>query len=137
MRMLHWGHATIPAFSGRSIMADKEEIRQFNLYRDGMNEIILSEAPMEVKRFFSLDSQAYRDGALSAKTKELLGLVASMVLRCDDCITYHLQQCVNAGFSDDEIWETMSIALIIGGSVVMPLLRRATETLHGLREQKR
>jgi AhpD family alkylhydroperoxidase len=81
------------------------------------------------KRFFSLDGQAYRDGALPAKTKELLGLVASMVLRCDDCIAYHIDQCVKAGVADEELWEAFDVALIVGGSIVIPHLRRAVEFL--------
>ena len=109
------------------------KIGEFNEYRSRMNEIILSEAPLEVRRFFSLDNQAYGDGALPAKTKELIGLSCSMVLRCDDCITYHLQQLVEVGASDDEIWEAMSIALIVGGSIVIPHIRRAVERMKELR----
>jgi ribonuclease HI len=114
-------------------MPDCQHLDNFNQFRDRMNEIILDEAPLEVKRFFSLDSQAYRDGAIPVKTKELIGLGCSMVLRCDDCITYHLQQCAKQGLTDEEIWEGMSIALIIGGSVVMPHLRRAVDTLKTIR----
>jgi ribonuclease HI len=108
-------------------------IDQFNQYRSRMNEIILSEAPLEVKRFFSLDNQTYQDGVLPAKTKELLGLACSMVLRCDDCVMYHLQQLVSLGSSDEEIWEAISVALIVGGSIVIPHVRRAVETLKDLR----
>jgi AhpD family alkylhydroperoxidase len=104
-------------------------IAEFNEYRSRMNEIILSEAPLEVKRFFSLDTQTYKDGALPASTKELMGLACSMVLRCDDCITYHLQQCAQAGVSDEEIWEAMAVALIVGGSILIPHIRRAVETM--------
>lgn len=81
------------------------------------------------KRFFRLDGQTYEAGALDAKTKELLGLVASAVLRCDDCIAYHIDQCVNAGCSDEEIWESLDVALIVGGSIVIPHLRRGVEFL--------
>ena len=116
-------------------MNEKSRIEQFNIYREKMNEIILSEAPLEVKRFFSLDTQTYQNGALDVRTKELLGLVASMVLRCDDCITYHLQQCVQVGLSDDEIWEAMGVALIVGGSIVIPHLRRAVEKMKDLRKE--
>jgi len=116
-------------------MNEKSRIEQFNIYREKMNEIILSEAPLEVKRFFSLDTQTYQNGALDVRTKELLGLVASMVLRCDDCITYHLQQCVQVGLSDDEIWEAMGVALIVGGSIVIPHLRRAVDTMKELRKE--
>ena len=111
------------------------KIDHFNLYRERMNEIILSEAPLEIKRFFSLDTQTYQEGALPAKIKELIGLACSTVLRCDDCITYHIQQCVKLDATDDEIWETLAIALIIGGSIVIPHLRRAAEILKELREQ--
>jgi len=81
------------------------------------------------KRFFRLDGQTYEPGALDAKTKELLGLVASAVLRCDDCIAYHIDQCVNAGCSDEELWEALDVALIVGGSIVIPHLRRGIEFL--------
>lgn len=81
------------------------------------------------KRFFSLDHQTYTDGALPVKTKELLGLVASAVLRCDDCIAYHIDQCVKLGVSDEEIWESLDVALIVGGSIVIPHLRRGIEFL--------
>jgi len=111
-------------------MSDHESFEQF---RERMNKIILDEAPLEVKRFFSLDSQTYSDGALPAKIKELLGLSSSMVLRCDDCVRYHLKQCVALGFSDEEIWEAMSVSLIVGGSIVIPHLRRAVDTLKQIR----
>jgi len=114
-------------------MPQHDSLEQFEHFRSKMNEIILSEAPIEVKRFFSLDTQTYKDGALHAGTKELLGLVASMVMRCDDCVTYHLQQCVRLGVSDEEIWEAMSVALIVGGSIVIPHLRRAVQTLKLMR----
>lgn len=115
-------------------MSEQEKFEQF---RDRMNKIILDEAPLEVKRFFSLDSQTYSDGALTAKTKELLGLSTSMVLRCDDCVRYHLKQCVDMGFSDDEIWEAMSVSLIVGGSIVIPHLRRAVDALQEIRGEKK
>ncbi len=111
---------------------------QFQAYRTKMNCRILGDetqregragGTLVTKRFFSLDSQSYQDGALPAKTKELLGLVASMVLRCDDCIAYHIDQCVKAGVSDEELWETFDIALIVGGSIVIPHLRRGVEFL--------
>ncbi len=114
-------------------MANQESFEQF---RERMNKIILNEAPLEVKRFFSLDSQTYRDGALPVKTKELLGLSCSMVLRCDDCVRYHLRQCVDLGFADEEIWEAMSISLLIGGSIVIPHLRRAVDLLQQAREDQ-
>lgn len=81
------------------------------------------------KRFFGLDGKTYEDGALPAKTKELLGLVASMVLRCDDCVAYHIDQSIKAGATDEELWETFDVALVVGGSIVIPHLRRAVEFL--------
>lgn len=81
------------------------------------------------KRFFRLDGQTYEPGALPVQTKELLGLVASMVLRCDDCIAYHVDQCVKAGLSDEQLWEAFDVALIVGGSIVIPHLRRVVEFL--------
>ncbi|MCS7274932.1 MAG: carboxymuconolactone decarboxylase family protein, partial [Candidatus Bipolaricaulota bacterium] len=89
-------------------------LRSFQEFRQKMNEKILSRENLQIKRFFALDSQAYTDGALPAKTKELLGLVASMVLRCDDCISYHLIQCAKLGVSDEEFFETFNVALVVG-----------------------
>ncbi|MFO7893444.1 MAG: carboxymuconolactone decarboxylase family protein [Longimicrobiales bacterium] len=98
-----------------------------------MNDRILESGNLEIKRFFALDTRAYDDGALDTRTKELLGLVASMVLRCDDCITYHLARCVEEDLSDEELFDTFSIALVVGGSIVIPHLRRAVATLDELR----
>ncbi|MBL8963446.1 MAG: carboxymuconolactone decarboxylase family protein [Phycisphaeraceae bacterium] len=89
------------------------------------------------RRFFSLDHQTYQDGALPVRTKELLGLVASAVLRCDDCIAYHVDQCVAAGLSDEEIWEAIDVALVVGGSIVIPHLRRGIEFLDQARAARR
>ncbi len=86
-------------------------------------------ATLVTKRFFALDGKTYESGTLPAKTKELLGLVASMVLRCDDCIAYHIDQCARAGATDEELWETFDVALIVGGSIVIPHMRRAVEFL--------
>jgi AhpD family alkylhydroperoxidase len=94
-----------------------------------MNNRILEIDHLGLKRFFNLDSAAYRDGSLSGKTKELLGLTASMVLRCNDCIDYHLEQCFKAGWSQDEIYDALNVALIVGGSIVIPHLRHAVETI--------
>lgn len=119
---------------------------QFQAYRARMNARILGRAgdapdargtpvgdrpggTLITKRFFSLDTQTYQPGALDAKTKELLGLVASMVLRCDDCVAYHVDQCVRSGVRDEELWEAFDVALIVGGSIVIPHLRRAVEFL--------
>jgi AhpD family alkylhydroperoxidase len=108
---------------------------EFRAYRQRMNERILGSGHLGIKRFFSLDTSAYRDGALSGRSKELLGLVASAVLRCNDCIDYHLIQCVRAGYSDPELQEALNIALVVGGSIVIPHLRHAFETLDLLRAE--
>ena len=102
-------------------------LAEFRAFRERMNERILGENNLVMNRFFALDGRAYENGALDVKTKELLGLVASMVLRCDDCITYHIIRCREEGVSRDEAFETMSIALIVGGSIVIPHLRRAVD----------
>ncbi len=99
-----------------------------------MNRRIVEEKDhLGIKRFFNLDSAAYREGALDRPTKELLGLVASMVLRCNDCIDYHLQQCVELGLTDEELDDAMNVALVVGGSIVIPHLRHAVETIDLLR----
>ncbi len=110
---------------------------EFEAYRLRMNERIMEANHLGIKCFFNLDTKAYEDGALPANTKELLGLVASTVLRCNDCIDYHLIQCVEAGFSDDELYEALNVALIVGGSIVIPHLRHAFETIDLLRERTR
>lgn len=108
-------------------------IDNFQAYRQRMNERILEADNLGIKRFFNLDTNAYKDGALTGRTKELLGLVASAVLRCDDCIDYHLIECIKAGFSDDELYEALNVALVVGGSIVIPHLRHAFETIDLLR----
>jgi len=100
-------------------------IEEWQEQREVLNEKVLSIAGLEIKRFFSLDGQAYRAGALDAKTKELLGFVASLVLRCDDCILYHAVRCREEGVSCEEFQEACSVGLIVGGSIVIPHLRRA------------
>jgi AhpD family alkylhydroperoxidase len=105
----------------------KKSVEEFNEYRQKMNDRILSEDNLVLKRFWSLDNQAYADGALPTKTKELMGLVASMVLRCDDCIKYHLGKCAEIGCTTAEIYEVFSIANLVGGSIVIPHTRRAAE----------
>ena len=102
--------------------------------REDANVGVMDKANRNIKRFFNLDTAAYKDGALPAKTKELLGLSASMVLRCDDCITYHIIQAVLAGASDEELFETFNVALIVGGSIVIPHLRRAASRLEDCRK---
>ena len=94
-------------------------------FRDEMNERILETGHLGIRRFFALDNQAYEDGALPARTKELLGLVGSMVLRCDDCVGYHIEQCLAQGVSKEEMLEAFNVALVVGGSIVIPHLRRA------------
>jgi AhpD family alkylhydroperoxidase len=102
-------------------------LAEFRQFRERMNSRILGENNLVINRFFNLDGRAYEAGALDVKTKELLGLVASMVLRCDDCITYHVIRCAEEGCTRDEVFETMSIGLIVGGSIVIPHLRRAVD----------
>lgn len=107
-----------------------DRVEQFNEYRKKMNERLLATDNRVLKRMFSLDSLTYMDGgALDVKSKELLGLVASLVLRCDDCVSYHIGRAVEVGASRDEIVETMSIGLVVGGTIVIPHMRRAVEFL--------
>ena len=108
---------------------------EFEAYRLRMNARILEAEHLGIKRFFNLDTRAYEDGALPAPTKELLGLVASAVLRCNDCIDYHLIQCAKAGFTDEELYEALNVSLVVGGSIVIPHLRHAFETIDLLRER--
>ncbi len=102
-------------------------IQEFNDYRERMNERILAEDNKVIKRFWSLDNQTYVDGALDKRTKELLGLVASMVLRCDDCVKYHLGKCHELGVTKAEIWDVFAVANLVGGSICIPHTRRAVE----------
>lgn len=101
--------------------------QDFDSYRSRMNERIFAQKHKNLNRFFNLDSQTYKDGALDVKTKELLGLVASMVLRCDDCIKYHLGTCYNIGVTKDEIFDVFMVANLVGGSICIPHTRRALE----------
>ncbi len=105
---------------------DPEEWRR---YRAMMNERILSVDNRSIRRFFALDSDVYEAGALDARTKELLGLVASTVLRCDDCVLYHIDRCLEEGATPAELYEAFAIALVVGGSITIPHLRRAFEAL--------
>ena len=102
-------------------------IQEFNDYRQKMNDVILSKDNLVLKRLWNLDTNTYDDGALDKKTKEMLGLVASMVLRCDDCIKYHLQKCHELGLSTDEVYEIFAVANIVGGTIVIPHTRRGAE----------
>ena len=104
-------------------------IDEFNQYRKEMNERILGTNHLGIKRFFALDHQAYEGGTLDSKTKELLGLVASLVLRCDDCVTYHVLQCVELGVRREEFLDTFNVALVAGGSITIPHMRRAFERM--------
>jgi AhpD family alkylhydroperoxidase len=101
------------------------KIAEFQAERERLNENVMQYAGLTTKRFFSLDTQAYREGALPVKVKEMLGLVASLVLRCDDCITYHVIRCHEEGVTSEELEEALSIGLIVGGTITIPHLRRA------------
>src|SRR5438445_4896528 len=102
---------------------------EFDRYRADMNERLLGSDHLGIKRFFALDTQAYEDGALDKRTKELMGLTASIVLRCDDCITYHIKQCVSKGVTRPQFLDAFKVALVVGGSITIPHLRRAIERL--------
>lgn len=117
----HESHAPPPAGEAAGSLAE------FRAFRERMNTRILGENNLVINRFFNLDGRAYEAGALDVKTKELLGLVASLVLRCDDCITYHIVRCAEEGVTREEAFETLSIGLIVGGSIVIPHLRRAVD----------
>ena len=101
-----------------------------------MNKRILSHGHLGIKRFFALDSRAYEKGALDARTKELLGLVASTVLRCNDCITYHVIRCVQEGVSDAEFFDALNVALVVGGPIAIPHIRRAVDILDQCRKKQ-
>ena len=111
-----------------------DRVKEFAEFRKRMNERILAEPNQVVRRFFALDTQTYQAGALDVKTKELLGLIASLVLRCDDCISYHVAQCKDAGVSREEMFEAFSVGLVVAGSIVIPHLRRAVDFLDRLEQ---
>lgn len=104
-----------------------DQVTAFNEYRSKMNEVILSKQNKVINRLFNLDTNTYAEGALDVKTKEMLGLVASMVLRCDDCIKYHLGKCHEQGITTDQMYEIFAVANIVGGTIVIPHTRRAAE----------
>ena len=104
-----------------------DPVKEFNEYRERMNGRIMDGDNLVIKRLFNLDTNAYMEGALNVKTKEMLGLVASMVLRCDDCVKYHIGRCKEEGITKEEIFEVFSVASIVGGTIVIPHLRRAVE----------
>ena len=113
------------------------KLDDFRTHRIKMNQRIAEIDHLGIRRFFNLDDAAYKDGALDSKTKELLGLVASSVLRCNDCIDYHLIQCINAGWKDEELYDALNVALIVGGSIFIPHLRHAVETIDALRAERK
>lgn len=144
---------SMSAHSSETSPAHTDRYQQFQAYRTKMNARILGAAAtpgaepatehamhgpvgatLNMKRFFRLDGACYEDGKLPRKTKELLGLVASMVLRCDDCIAYHIDQCIACGVTDEEFFESFDVALIVGGSIVIPHLRRGVEFLDAARQ---
>lgn len=116
-------------------MSDKNRLEKFREARKAQNEKVMALDHLGIKRFFNMDTNTYRDGALPTQTKELLGLVASAVLRCNDCIDYHLEQCAKSGSTKAEIVDALNVALIVGGSIVIPHLRHATDTLEFLEEE--
>lgn len=109
-------------------------LEEFRRFRERMNERIRAQKHTGINRFFTLDGNAYEPGALDAKTKEFAGLSASLVLRCDDCIAYHVIRCKECGASDAEIWDILNVGLVVGGSIVIPHLRRAVALLDELNE---
>ena len=122
---LRWAENINPTSSTKFIAMSL--VQEFNDYRSRMNERILAQDNKVIKRFWSLDNQTYQEGALDTKTKELLGLVASMVLRCDDCIKYHLGKCHELGITTEQIFEVYAVANMVGGSICIPHTRRAVE----------
>jgi len=110
-------------------------LEEFRKFRERMNAEILGENNLVINRFFALDTRTYEAGALDVKTKELLGLVASLVLRCDDCVTYHLVRCAEEKVTRDEIFESLSVGLVVGGSIVIPHLRRAVDRWNDLEKR--
>lgn len=112
-------------------------VKEFNEFREKMDERILSEDNRTIRRFFGVDTLTYQDGALPGRTKEMLGLVASLVLRCDDCVAYHIQQCLEYGITPEEFFDIFSVALTVGGSIVIPHLRRAVAFLDELIQEKK
>lgn len=113
-----------------------DRFKEFTEFRQKMNERILEQDNKVMKRFFSVDTLTYQEGALDVKTKEMLGLVASMVLRCDDCVSYHINKCKEAGVSREEMFEVLSVGLVVGGSIVIPHLRRAVAFLDEIETMK-
>jgi len=123
------------AYFCRTIKCMSELVKEFNDYREKMNEVILSKNNLVMKRLWNLDTNTYEDGALDKKTKEMLGLVASMVLRCDDCIKYHLGKSHELGVTTEQMYEIFAVANIVGGTIVIPHTRRAAEYWEELEKQ--
>ena len=113
-----------------------DRLDDFQKFRAELNEEILGCGHLGMKRFFALDHQAYEPGSIGTKTKELLGLVASTVLRCDDCITYHLVRCAEEGWKRDEVIDALNVALVVGGSITIPHVRRAFARMHEVEQLK-
>ncbi|MFA6333957.1 MAG: carboxymuconolactone decarboxylase family protein [Bacteroidales bacterium] len=113
-----------------------EQVNNFRTYRAKMNKVILDSDNLFFKRFFNLDTKTYEDGALSSQTKEMLGLVSSLVLRCDDCVDYHLEKCFEMNVTREQAFEIFSVANLVGGSIVIPHTRRAIEYWDQLEEMK-
>ncbi|MCK4318902.1 carboxymuconolactone decarboxylase family protein [Candidatus Bathyarchaeota archaeon] len=111
-----------------------KNLEKFNELRHRMNEAILGCGHLGLKRFWALDSRAYEPNNLDEKTLELLGLATSMVLRCDDCVTYHVVRCIQLGFTDEELHDALNVTLVVGGSITIPHIRRAFETVERCRE---
>ncbi|MDZ7719961.1 MAG: carboxymuconolactone decarboxylase family protein [Balneolaceae bacterium] len=115
--------------------SNTNSLHEFRKNREVMNEKILDLDHLGIKRFFNIDHNTYQDGALPAQTKELLGLVASTVLRCNDCIDYHLEQCAQTGSTKEQIIDALNVALVVGGSIVIPHLRHSVSTIEALEEE--
>ena len=114
-------------------MSDQSaSLSEFRAFRERMNDVILNAGNLTINRFFALDNRAYEPGALRSKTKEMLGLVASLVLRCDDCVTYHIVRCKEEGVTDAELLDVFAVGLVVGGSIVIPHLRRAVARVEEL-----
>jgi len=111
-----------------------DTLQDFDAFRARMNELILGAGNLTINRFFALDQRAYEPGALGSKTKEMLGLVSSLVLRCDDCVTYHIVRCHEEGVTREEFLEVFAVGLVVGGSIVIPHLRRAIARLEEISE---
>ncbi len=116
-------------------MTEENFWEEYNQYREKMNKRVMETDNLNIKRFFNLDTRAYDSGALDKKTKEMLGLVASLVLKCDDCINYHLQELSKLDMADEELYEALNIGLVVGGSIIIPHLRKALEAWDKLNEK--